>query len=143
GGVLVDATARSLPTRSDETREIRAGDVDSDGDLDLLIANVQFGMRESPEDYLLYNDGSGVFSTAPASAFPSDQRSNFTVQLLDVDHDGDLDVLSPSTVFPRNESAFLVLFATDAEQIQVASAPIINISDVDGDGDLDVLVSDD
>ncbi|HET8696167.1 MAG TPA: VCBS repeat-containing protein, partial [Gammaproteobacteria bacterium] len=90
-GRLVDVTARSLPARSDETRKIRAADVDGDGDLDLIVANVRFVLQESPQDYLLLNDGSGVFAQADPARFPEDARDDFTLQTLDLDHDGDVD----------------------------------------------------
>jgi hypothetical protein len=104
GGRFVDVTARNLPTRNDETRKIEAADVDGDGDLDLVVANVRFVMQEPAQDYLLLNDGSGVFSTAELARFPEDARSDFTVQVVDLDRDGDVDVLAPSTVFPRGEA---------------------------------------
>jgi hypothetical protein len=142
-GRLTDVTARSLPARNDETRKIRAADVDGDGDPDLVVANVRFGMQESPQDYLLLNDGSGVFTTADAVRFPEDARSDFTVQVVDLDHDGDLDVVAPSTVFPDGASEFLVVVDADgAGRPSVVRTQRFDAQDVDGDGDIDALVGD-
>ena len=102
GGRLVDGTARRLPARDDETRKIEAADVDADGDLDLMVGNVQFVMRASAQDYLLVNDGTGVFTAADAARFPEDVRSNFMLQVVDLDRDGDVDAIAPSTVFGRS-----------------------------------------
>jgi hypothetical protein len=141
-GRLVDVTESRLPQRADETREIRAADVDGDGDFDLLVANVRFLMSDAPQDYLLLNDGSGVFTSADRARFPEDARSNFTVQVVDLDRDGDPDVLAPSTVFARAASEFLVLFTDASGHAAVARAPDFDVRDTDGDGDLDVLVRD-
>jgi hypothetical protein len=142
GGRLVDATARSLPVRNDESREIRAADVDRDGDLDLLVANVAFIMSESPRDYLLLNDGHGVFVTADSALYPEDARSNFTVQAVDLDRDGDLDVLAPSTLFPDRESRFVVLYTDAAGEAAIASVDNVELRDADADGDIDIVAAD-
>ena len=142
GGRLVDATARSLPVRADETREIRAADVDGDDDLDLVVANVRFITDEPAQDYLLLNDGRGVFTTADLARLPGAGRSHFTIQVLDLDRDGDQDVLAPSTVFPSGETEVLVVFTTAAGNVAVARAPEFDVLDADGDGDLDAIVED-
>jgi VCBS repeat protein len=142
GGRLVDATAGRLPARADETREIRAGDVDGDGDLDLVVGNVRFVLQESAQDYLLLNDGKGVFTTADPARFPEDARSNFTSQLVDLDADGDLDVVAPSTVFPRSAVEFIVVFTDGDGRTAVARGPGFDVRDTDGDGDTDAVLED-
>lgn len=145
GGRLADATEHGLPVRNDETREIRAADVDADGDLDLLVANVRFVLEESRRDYLLLNDGSGVFTTADVSRFPEDERSNFTIQAVDLDRDGDVDVLAPSTVFPRSRAEpsgdYLVLLNDGTGRFSAARPGSILPADLDGNG-FDVEVAD-
>ncbi len=141
-GRLVDATAARLPARNDESREIRAADVDRDGDLDLLVANVSFGMQESAQDYLLLNDGGGRFTTAEHDRYPEDARSNFTVQAVDLDHDGDLDVILPATTFPRRDARVMVLYTDAAGRAAVASVQNVDLRDVDGDGAADLVATD-
>jgi hypothetical protein len=138
-GRLVDVTARSLPARSDETRKIRAADVDGDGDLDLIVANVRFVMQQSSEDDLLLNDGSGVFTPADPARFPEDARDDFTLQVLDLDHDGDVDALAPSTVFADVENDILLFAADDSGRSLVVRAANLDMKDSDGDGDLDAI----
>jgi len=140
-GVLVDVTARNLPLRVDETREIRAVDVDGDGDLDLVVANVSFVLRETPQDYLLLNDGSGVFTTADTARFPEDARSNFTVQAVDLDRDGDMDTLAPSTEFAARAGDYLVLLNDGSGRFSVAAAETILPAAADGNG-FDIEVAD-
>ena len=58
-GWFVDATASSLPARSDDTQGIALADLDGDGDLDMVVAN------ETPPNRLLLNDGRGRFADHP------------------------------------------------------------------------------
>jgi hypothetical protein len=141
GGMLVDATAGRLPARDDESREIRAADVDGDADLDLIVANVRFVLTRSAEDYLLLNDGRGVFTMAPTTALPEGGRNNFTVQAADLDGDADADVLAPSTVFGRNAGDYLVLLNDGSGRFAAAPADTILPRGADGNG-FDVEVAD-
>lgn len=141
GGRLEDATAARLPARDDETREIRAADIDADGDLDLLVANVEFAMQAPADDVLLLNDGSGVFAAADAAWLPEGGRSNFTVQTADLDRDGDLDVLAPSTVFAAVRTQFSLLAVDGAGRSIAIRAQSVAVRDADGDGDIDAVVT--
>jgi hypothetical protein len=141
-GRLVEAPA-SLPRRDDESREIKATDVDGDGDLDLAVANVRFVLEQSPQDYLLLNDGTGVFTDAAPDALPEGARNNFTIQVADLDRDGDVDVLAPSTEFPRSAVEFLLLVNDRSGRSVVVRAEDFDLDDVDSDGDLDVVIAGD
>ena len=84
-----------------------AGDIDGDGDLDLFIGQNKVGYqtgeiptpyydaRDSFPSYLLLNDGKGNFSDATAAAGLSGKntRRNFASSFVDLDDDGDLDLL--------------------------------------------------
>jgi len=155
-GRLVDATARSLPVRDDETRKIKAVDVDGDRDLDLVVANVRFITNEPAQNYLLLNDGSGVFTTADTARLPGAGRSHFTIQAADLDHDGDSDVLAPSTVFTRSEvnafGDYLVLLndgsgrfsepgpGTILPTTAVGNGFDVEVADFDGNGIADLFL---
>lgn len=87
----------AIPLRGtpEETREADFGDVDGDGDLDLLFANVAaFVPGADPRNRLLINDGSGRFTDETEARLPPDSASSFDGDLRDVDGDGDLDILT-------------------------------------------------
>jgi len=99
-GVLTLA-ADNLPEIDDESREIKAVDADGDGDLDLLVANVQFTRGLDQRDYFLLNNGRGVFTEVPENYYPAGERDHFSLQVVDLDHDGDMDVLLPHSEIRR------------------------------------------
>jgi len=81
--------------RAEETREADFGDIDGDGDLDILFANVQAFVDEADaQNRLLRNDGEGRFADITASHLPPDQDRSFDGSFLDLDGDGDLDIIT-------------------------------------------------
>ncbi|MFV2068403.1 MAG: CRTAC1 family protein [Pirellulales bacterium] len=79
---------------------VAAGDIDGDGDFDLIATNLTF---ESAVLYL--NDGAGYFVDATRQTgleMPSRRHTGWGVGLLDLDHDGDLDLpMANGFVVPR------------------------------------------
>src|SRR5262245_22042125 len=75
-----------LPLDSDPTRDVARGDVDGDGDLDLVSGN--WGQSR-----LYLNDGSGIFTDATAGRMPIRNDRTTCVAFGDVDGDGDLDLV--------------------------------------------------
>jgi hypothetical protein len=124
------------------------GDLDGDGDPDLLL-----GSWSARVGYYR-NDGGGPAPgfTAVDSAFVTITRgSNTTPALGDLDGDGDLDLMvgeaSGALNLYRNEGGpaeprfVLVSDAFDGIDVGRRSAPAL--ADVDGDGDLDLVVGSD
>jgi methionine-rich copper-binding protein CopC len=134
------ATGGTIPVGSSPYR-IASGDVDGDGDLDLLTANSFSG-----DISLRLNNGAGVF-TVPASGGTISVGPLYSPQDIkvgDVDGDGDLDLVTGSY------GASSVLFNNGAGLFTLSSNPVvpldnitdsIALGDVDGDGDLDLVAT--
>ncbi len=95
-----------VPTDSNGVVAIVAGDLDQDGDVDLVVGN-----RFRHSIYRLANDGSGVFSAAPLAVLPVGASQ---LWLADADADGDLDVFSAQSFYWAAMAPFAlrVAFAT-------------------------------
>ena len=141
GGRLLDATAGRLPVRHDETREIKAADFDGDGDNDLVVGNVRFVTDWPRRNYLLLNNGAGYFTDAAPGWLPFDDRDDFAIAVLDVDIDGDVDIISPSTVFRGSVGDYQVLLNDGRARFSTAPAGTVLPAGANGNG-FDIEVAD-
>ena len=84
-----DGTGRftAVPLAAEQAVSPCFGDVDNDGDLDLWLGG-------AGSDLLLENDGQGTFSRTASVPGAADGRCTTSARLLDVDSDGDLDLLA-------------------------------------------------
>ena len=133
---FTEASSR-LPVRNDLTEALAAGDVDADGDEDLVLGN-----RFAPKRLFL-NDGSGSF-TDGTSQLPSLSEETRAVLLGDLDGDGDAD-LYVANFFEQDE-----LYWNDGSGHFAPATPgalpadsdperSIALGDVDDDGDPDLV----
>src|SRR5688572_23034024 len=81
-------TVIQLETTSEDSANVSMGDLDGDGDLDIVLAK---GRHTPILDRVLINDGKGRFTASDLG--PIADRT-YTAALADLDGDGDLDVLT-------------------------------------------------
>lgn len=129
------------PTRLEATQAMALGDIDNDGDLDLIT-----GSNNAPVQLHL-NDGDNTpFSDSTELQITGSNHSIFSMDLGDVDNDGNLDLILGS----RSETNKLYLnsgtgvnpFAGVAAKDISADDDLteaITMGDIDNDGDLDVI----
>lgn len=88
-GGFTDVTATHLPADTQNGFHGDLHDLDRDGDLDLLSADVVFGAPQPSPVRALLNDGLGYFAPAPDSLWPATICGPlFDSVMLDVDGDG-------------------------------------------------------
>ena len=139
------------PGGADGSRCVEAGDVDLDGDLDVVVANRPVctpgcGGVSGGRTQLLLNAG-GVL--VESNALPPDADRSSTLALFDVDGDGDLDVhvgneqAVPDRLYLNGAAGGPLGFVDGSAQLPaVATFPTdTEVADVDGDGDADLLVA--
>jgi hypothetical protein len=123
---------------SGSPNRVALGDVDGDGDLDLLASSATNGTVS-----VRLNNGSGNFTAPALNPNPSVLSGAFTLALGDVDGDGDLDFVTANTssnnasVRLNNGSGNFTAPATNPNPT-LGNWPVgIALADIDGDGDLD------
>jgi len=144
----------TLPATTNSVAEgCDAGDVDGDGDIDIVIGSRDEGWggygwgghsaNPGVRLILLANDGTGHFVDA-AARMPARLVQCYHMALRDFDGDGDLDIVAadmlatPSVVFFANDGNGQFTDETSSRIPGVANADGLSVLDLDGDGDLDL-----
>ncbi len=124
-----------------EGRSLSSGDIDRDGDLDLVIASTEVGL------YIYENDGGGKFSRVAVDLGPLAQMPLFNAVLVDLDNDGWLDLfltsyrqgnfrwISQNGRFDQTQPPSQVPNRADA-----VLSLALSFADIDQDSDLDVAL---
>ena len=121
------------------TSDIKVGDVTGDGIPDIVVASIG-------ETNLLYPgrpSGSGTFANEIPSFIGRETDNSMSVQLVDTDNDGDLDVVfgnadSTASTY-TNQNGALGLSPTVTGQSSIESAGMHHVADFNGDGIPDLV----
>lgn len=150
GATWSDASAQ-LPQQDTSIGDAEFGDVDDDGDLDIVLAEWGTGNPQTNvggRTRLYLNDGQGTFTDATTTNMPDVlARWSWDIELADVDGDFDLDVLvavksgTTSLLFRNDGSGH---FTNDPTALPHFSNNYeLEPMDIDGDGDLDLVTIND
>ncbi len=145
-----DKTSTQFPTPANEyTNQLTLGDVDGDGDLDIIWANGGGFSSPTPlpdRQRLYLNDGAGVFTDATTGNLSLAGYCR-GVELGDIDNDGDLDAIFAQD-FNRQPQLFTNNGSGVFSNVTGAQLPAMTLSssraqfgDIDNDGDLDLYIT--
>lgn len=144
GGVFVDAGTARFPAVNESIQYFVAGDVDRDGDIDVVL-----GAAEPPgpgfgQNHLYLNMGGATFVDATAGHLPTKLTKTLGLALFDVDDDGDLDLVEtdssgdPDVVLNDGHGVFQSVGAARID-FPTSLRGRLRTADIDGDGDIDLL----
>ncbi len=147
-GNFTEVTTGPFVTDPGTSRDVAVGDLDNDGDTDIVVAN-----SENEQNFIYINQGGtqggteGTFLRLTNDPAADAVGETYGVSLADYDKDGDLDLFVSRRFFQGN-----ILYRNDGTahfQPMLALAPSQGASDcyrsawgdLDRDGDLDLLVA--
>ena len=127
--------ANDVGPGDDNTRAAALGDVDGDGNLDLVVGNLQ------QQNVVYLGMGDGTFETTGHS-FGSSDAQTYGLALGDLDGDGDLDIAvanaGTNKIYLNDGDG---TFDTTSNSAGGGNSWDVALGDMDGDGDLDAVVA--
>ncbi len=137
--IFKNVSSSNLPQEFEATSpKAKSGDIDNDGDLDIIVAEAFAPNR------VLINDGSGKFTDESSSRLPQQNYDSQDVTVTDLNSDGNLDLFF---VGNQNQSNELYInngngvFSDLTNRIPVSgNSTSIEALDIDVDGPVDILI---
>jgi len=133
-------TSHNVMTNWHQANSIDAGDIDSDGDIDII--GTASGREDGEGEIIVfYNDGNQVF--VPDTLFVTQFRPSYGI-IRDLDLDGDMDVVA--SVCNLNQAIWFENNNNQFEAYQIIGYGMnrglaLEIADFDNDNDMDVVSS--
>ena len=141
GTIGVPTFTPASAIEQDSAYDVFAGDIDGDGDMDLVVA-----VKDDDTVAWFENDG-GNFSSWPRSIIDGQAPESVVhVHVADMDGDGDLDVVSSSNedhtiAWYENDGAADPSWTSTNINTSLTSVKDFDVGDIDGDGDLDITLA--
>jgi hypothetical protein len=147
-GSFTGDTLGAVVTDSAHSRGAASGDLDGDGDQDLVFAN-----SNDESNFVYINQGGfqggleGDFSALAADPSVTPTDKSYGVDLADWDNDGDLDMFvsnrkdQNNALFQNDGSGSFSLAAGAAPTLDTGDSFSGTFGDADGDGDVDLFVA--
>lgn len=129
-------SGQALGGEGEFTYAVALGDIDKDGDLDLVVGNL------ATPNQVFINDGAGVFTDSGQAL--GGANATQALALGDIDGDGDLDLIEgnggavgehPNHVYVNDGTG---TFTDNGQSLGVSITLDVALGDIDGDGDLDL-----
>ncbi|MDG2149394.1 MAG: FG-GAP-like repeat-containing protein [Planctomycetota bacterium] len=146
-GIFADESSTRLPNIFMASYCVAAGDVDDDGDLDVVLTDGATFSGLARQARLYENDGNGFFSDVTAAQMPSDLYNAQDATLFDFDGDFDIDIaLSGKGGSGKRSRLYLndgegnFSISTIMNGVGTGATYEIDWADFDGDGDFDAAV---
>ncbi|MDY0002657.1 MAG: FG-GAP-like repeat-containing protein [Polyangia bacterium] len=141
-GIFREAPPDALPPHDTLRARMPAmGDLDADGDLDILVVS-------TGQDRLWVNDGSGRFTDQTSERLGTENEAGYSAVIVDLDLDGVNDLVVANSdgrlrIYRTDEVGRLFDYSGQVRPALPADADALGVApaDFDGDGDPDLFVS--